>query len=119
MRLNTRLSDFVLKFEDVETGPGGIIRPQGIGNTPILGTLPGEGIAQVLVTLGACGINQPHTHPAGTEFIFVVEGKINIGLIEETGKDRREFYEEIHRDQTIIFPRGTPRMLADSVLPHV
>jgi quercetin dioxygenase-like cupin family protein len=106
-RMDFDLSDFVFKFEDEETGPGGSIRGQTITNTPILGTLPAEGIAQTRVTLEACGINQPHIHPAGTEFFYIVSGKVNIGLIEETGKDRREFYEEIHAGQTIVFPRGT------------
>jgi quercetin dioxygenase-like cupin family protein len=116
-RMDFDLSDFVFKFEDEETGPGGSIRGQTITNTPILGTLPGKGIAQTRVILEACGINQPHTHPAGAEFLYIVSGKVNIGLIEETGKDRRELYEEIHAGQTIVFPRGTPFTLADCVLP--
>jgi quercetin dioxygenase-like cupin family protein len=118
-RMDFDLSDFVFKFEDEETGPGGSIRGQTITNTPILGTLPGEGIAQTRVTLEACGINQPHTHPAGTEFFYILSGNVNIGLIEETGKGRREFHEEIHAGQTIVFPRGTPRTLADCVLPPI
>jgi quercetin dioxygenase-like cupin family protein len=116
-RMDFDLSDFVFKFENEDTGPGGSIRGQTITNTPILGTLPGEGIAQTRVTLGPCGINQPHTHPAGTEFFYVVSGKVNIGLIEETGKDRRELYEEIDAGQTIVFPRGTTRTFAVNAIP--
>jgi hypothetical protein len=68
-------SDFIFKFptEDQSTKFGNL-RNLFINNDPILATLPHGGVAQNLVTLEACAVNQPHSHPRGTEISFVTEG---------------------------------------------
>lgn len=67
--------DFVFEFDEpeVET-PGGNLRPNIIATNPFLGTLPGNGNGQNLVTLEACGVNQPHVHPRGIETSFITKG---------------------------------------------
>lgn len=74
-RLLFQPEDFVFPFTDIEVeGPGGNLRPSVVSTNPFLGTLPGDGTGQNLVTLTACGVNQPHNHPRGTETSFIVKG---------------------------------------------
>ena len=68
-------SDFIFPFTEAETvTPFGNLRNLFINQDPILATLPHGGVAQNLVTLGPCAINQPHSHPRGTEISHVTEG---------------------------------------------
>lgn len=68
LRQDFEPAEFVFKFAENEPeaeGPGGNLRPSLIFNNELLGALPGEGNGQNLVTLEACGVNQPHHHPRG------------------------------------------------------
>ena len=68
--------DFVFTFDEVDGEPtsGGALRPSLISTNLFLGTLPGDGNGQNLVTLEACGVNQPHVHPRGTETSSITNG---------------------------------------------
>lgn len=68
-------SDFIFKFQkvDVQTKFGNL-RNLFVGQDPALADLPGDGVGQNLVTVGPCAINQPHSHPRGTEISHVTEG---------------------------------------------
>jgi hypothetical protein len=74
-RLQFSEEDFVYSFDFIgDQGLGGNTRPSFVANNPFLGTLPGNGFGQSIVTLTACGINLPHHHPRATETIFVTKG---------------------------------------------
>lgn len=68
-------NDFLFKFQrTAEKTPFGNLRPLFVNFDPALATLPNDGVAQNLVTVGPCAINQPHNHPRGTEISHVTEG---------------------------------------------
>jgi hypothetical protein len=54
--------------------PGGSARSNQVGQNPFLGSLPGEGLSQLVLTLNGCGVNGLHVHPRGTESVFMVTG---------------------------------------------
>jgi len=99
-------SDFIFKFptEDQSTKFGNL-RNLFINNDPILATLPNGGVAQNLVTLEACAVNQPHSHPRGTEISFVTEGVLLFGFVEENG-GRPFVGGNVTKGQTVIIPQG-------------
>ena len=69
-------SDFVFDFPMATVStPFGNLRNENVNNRPALATLPNGSVTQTLVTLEACAINQPHSHPRGTEFSWVTEGE--------------------------------------------
>jgi hypothetical protein len=70
-------ADFIFNFSNADTSNGnGNLRGLFINNDAALATLPGDGVSQNLVTIEACGINQPHNHPRGTEISHVTKGKM-------------------------------------------
>lgn len=69
-------ADFIYQFTNVDsTTANGNLRGLFVNNDAALATLPGDGVSQNLVTIEACGINQPHNHPRGTEISHVTKGK--------------------------------------------
>ena len=52
-----------------------------------------------------CGMNSPHTHPRATEFLFVVNGQLEAGFIEENGA--RFVINTVSAGQGTLFPKGS------------
>lgn len=99
-------SDFIFKFQNVDTQTKfGNLRNLFVNNDPALATLPGEGVGQNLVTVGPCAINQPHSHPRGTEISHVTEGTLLFGFGEENG-GRPFVGGNVTKGQTVIIPQG-------------
>lgn len=99
-------SDFVFKFESVDQQTKfGNLRNLFVNNDPALATLPNDGVGQNLVTVGPCAVNQPHTHPRGTEISHVTEGTLFFGFGEENG-GRAFVGGNVTRGQTIFVPQG-------------
>lgn len=48
-------------------------------------------------------MNTPHTHPRATELLYVVNGTIQAGMIQENGA--RFVYNEVNAGQATIFPK--------------
>lgn len=72
-------ADMVLEFTSAsEETSNGNLRGNFVDSNPYLATLPGDGVGQNLVTLGACGVQTPHTHPRGTEFSYAVNGAVRV-----------------------------------------
>lgn len=106
-RLAFNVDDFVLKFDEIgSSGPGGELRPQFVGRNPVLATLPGDGIGQNLVILEACGVNQPHHHPRGTEFSHQLTGQLEFAFLEENGSSQRLINTKLDVGETIVIPQG-------------
>ena len=50
-------------------------------------------------------MNTPHTHPRATEFLFLVNGQMEVGFIEENGA--RFVINAMAPGQGTIFPKGS------------
>ena len=50
-------------------------------------------------------MNTPHTHPRATEFLFLVNGQMDAGFIEENGA--RFVVNTLTQGQGTIFPKGS------------
>ena len=50
-------------------------------------------------------MNTPHTHPRATEFLYVVNGQIEAGFIEENGA--RFVINTVSEGQGTLFPKGS------------
>jgi quercetin dioxygenase-like cupin family protein len=98
--------DFVFKFQEVaDQTPFGNLRPMFVDFNPALATLPGDGAAQNLVTVGPCAINQPHSHPRATQISHITKGTLFFGFAEEN--DGRAFVGgNATVGQTVIVPQG-------------
>lgn len=61
------------------------------------------GVALLAGFLGPCGMNTPHTHPRATEFLYLVNGTLQNGMITETGS--RFIVNNITGGQGILLPQ--------------
>ena len=52
-----------------------------------------------------CGMNSPHTHPRATELLYVVNGELEAGFIEENGA--RFVVNTVSQGQGALFPKGS------------
>jgi len=50
-------------------------------------------------------MNTPHTHPRATEFLYLVDGQMEVGFIEENGA--RFVGNALAPGQGTIFPKGS------------
>lgn len=111
-RANFQAPDFVLDFPTVGAStPFGNLRVQNVNYKPALATLPHGGVAQALVTLGPCTVNQPHAHPRGTEFSWVTRGEIFFAFVEEnlsaaTMTGGRVLGSDVSAGNTFVVPQG-------------
>ncbi|KAH9844283.1 RmlC-like cupin [Rhodofomes roseus] len=67
--------------------------------------LVGNGVALLAGFLGPCGMNTPHTHPRATEFLYLVNGTLQNGMITETGS--RFVVNNITAGQGMLLPQGS------------
>ncbi|KAF2244721.1 RmlC-like cupin, partial [Trematosphaeria pertusa] len=101
----------VFNFNGATPAPGakgGATKAANIETFPIL---TGLGISTTLGFLDACGINTPHVHPRATEFLTVVEGKVNFGYILENGLvaagNNQEIAGTLNKFEGTVFPMGS------------
>jgi len=81
---------------------GGNLTVATIANFPALFA---NGMAMAVGQLAPCGMNSPHTHPRATEFLFLVNGEMDAGFIEENGA--RFVVNTLSQGQGTIFPKGS------------
>ena len=48
-------------------------------------------------------MNTPHTHPRATEMLYLINGTIRTGMLQENGA--RFVYNEVSSNQAQIFPQ--------------
>ncbi|KAH9899893.1 RmlC-like cupin [Cubamyces lactineus] len=97
-------SDFVFNFltGKAASGAGGSAVGATVANFP---ALVNNGLAMTVGFLGPCGMNTPHTHPRATEMLYVVNGTISSGMIEENGA--RFVFNKVDAGSAMIFPKGS------------
>jgi len=84
------------------SGAGGNVTLANVANFPALFA---NGMAMAIGQMEPCGMNTPHTHPRATEFLFLVNGNLEAGFIEENGA--RFVINDLTAGQGTIFPKGS------------
>ncbi|PTQ26582.1 hypothetical protein MARPO_0930s0001, partial [Marchantia polymorpha] len=70
-----------LRDIDVKQGQFANVTNVNVLRFPVLS---GLGVANALLVYPPGSVNVPHTHPRGTETLFVLEGTLEVGLIDTT-----------------------------------
>jgi len=79
---------------------GSIVTPANVMQIPGLNTL---GVSMARIDYAVGGINPPHTHPRGTEIVFVMEGTLDVGFITTANV---LVSKTITKGEVFVFPRG-------------
>ncbi|TKW10654.1 hypothetical protein SEVIR_6G180100v4 [Setaria viridis] len=66
--------------------------------------LNGLGISATRVDIGVGGVVPLHTHPEGSELIFVVEGTISVGFI--SAETNTAYTKTLNKGDLFVFPQG-------------
>lgn len=82
------------------TTMGSVVTGANVEKIPGLNTL---GVSLARIDYAPDGLNPPHTHPRGTEVIFVLEGELEVGFITTSNK---LFTKNITKGEVFVFPRG-------------
>lgn len=104
----------VFDFNGATPAPGakgGAAKAANIDTFPIL---TDQGISTTVAFLTPCGINTPHIHPRAAEFLTVVKGKVDFGIILENGllpppssPSDQEITGTLETFQGTVFPQGS------------
>jgi hypothetical protein len=81
---------------------GGRKKAASVDTFPLL---TGVGLSTTVAFLGPCGMNTPHVHPRGNEFLTVVNGSVSFGMILENGFTQ-EIAGTLNTFQGTVFPQG-------------
>ncbi|KAG0567133.1 hypothetical protein KC19_7G113100 [Ceratodon purpureus] len=68
-----------------------------------LPSLTGLGVSSALIKYLPGGINPHHTHPRGTEILYLLEGTLTVGLVDTTNKF---FTKVLEAGDVFVFPKG-------------
>ncbi|BFI06317.1 protein MpCupin7 [Marchantia polymorpha subsp. ruderalis] len=63
----------------------------------------GLGVSMALLQFPPGTVNPPHTHPRGTELLFIIEGTLDVGLVDTTNK---LFTNTLYKGDIFAFPKG-------------
>jgi len=81
---------------------GGNLTVSNVANFPALFA---NGMAMAIGEMEPCGMNTPHTHPRATEFLYLINGNMEAGFIEENGA--RFVVNQLTAGQGTLFPKGS------------
>jgi quercetin dioxygenase-like cupin family protein len=81
---------------------GSIVTPVNVEQIPGLNTL---GISLARIDFAPYGQNPPHTHPRGTEILFVAEGTLLVGFVT-SNPENRLFTKVLNKGDVFVFPIG-------------
>ncbi|CAM6128050.1 unnamed protein product [Calypogeia fissa] len=89
-------------LRNVSTKPGNFatVTPINQGNFP---ALVGLGTSSALLLFPMGTTNPPHTHPRGTELLYVIEGSLFVGVVDTTNK---LFSQTLYAGDLFVFPKG-------------
>ncbi|KAG6651832.1 germin-like protein subfamily 1 member 13 [Carya illinoinensis] len=82
---------------------GSNVTAVNVDNLAGLNTL---GISLARVDFAPYGLNPPHTHPRGTEFLIVLEGTLYVGFVTSNGDGNRLFTKTLYPGDVFVFPIG-------------
>ncbi|KAK2972271.1 hypothetical protein RJ640_014329 [Escallonia rubra] len=72
--------------------------------------LDGMGVSMELVEFAPGAVNGPHTHPRGSELLFVLEGGLTVGTTDSRGK---LYKNDLQKYDVFLFPEGLPHYEAN------
>lgn len=85
--------------------PQGIIRAADVDNTPVLGLADiHAGFARV--TMAPFSHNTAHTHPRGSETLFLTKGTMEVFFVEDNGPSPRVVANTLAAEGVAVFPAG-------------
>ncbi|XP_030445782.1 germin-like protein 9-3 [Syzygium oleosum] len=65
--------------------------------------LEGQSVSFALLQFPASSVNPPHTHPRGSELLFLIYGSLQVGFVDTTNK---LFTQTLQAGDMFIFPKG-------------
>ncbi|XP_058088721.1 germin-like protein 9-3 [Magnolia sinica] len=65
--------------------------------------LNGQSVSYALLQYPSGGINPPHTHPRAAELLLVIDGTLEVGLIDTTNK---LYTQTLQTGDMFVFPKG-------------
>lgn len=92
-----------LRNLDVNQGPFANVTTVNVNDFP---ALSGLGVSNALLIYPAGSVNVPHTHPRGTETLFVIEGTLFVGLLDTALPVPNLFTQTLKEGDIFVFPRG-------------
>ena len=101
--------DFTIGFNVEVPFPGGTLQPVSLATNPVVGALT-TGFGHAIYSLNPCGVIYPHVHPRGDENVFVLEGTIDTGFIDESGALIRNA--ELASKTAFVIPQGATSTIA-------
>ncbi|OWM71642.1 hypothetical protein CDL15_Pgr005830 [Punica granatum] len=88
---------------DTNNKLGSKVTPVTVDQIPGLNTL---GISAARIDFAPYGLNPPHTHPRGTEFLIVVEGELYVGFVLSNQLGNRLITKVLKPGDVFVFPIG-------------
>jgi oxalate decarboxylase/phosphoglucose isomerase-like protein (cupin superfamily) len=98
-------SNLIFDFSNAVPGAGEFGGKKKAATVDSFPFLTGMGLSTTVATLNPCGMNTPHVHPRGNEFLTVVDGTLSTGMILENGFTK-EITGTLNKLQGTIFPQG-------------
>ncbi|XP_030450829.1 germin-like protein 9-3 [Syzygium oleosum] len=65
--------------------------------------LEGQSVSFAVLQFPASSVNPPHTHPRGSELLFLIYGSLQVGFVDTTNK---LFTQTLQAGDMFIFPKG-------------
>ncbi|KAG6539984.1 hypothetical protein Mapa_018685 [Marchantia paleacea] len=72
-------------------------------NSKVFPALDGLGVSFAMLQYPPLTLNALHTHPRGSELLYIVQGVLDVGLIDSTNK---LFTQTLHEGDLFVFPKG-------------
>lgn len=72
-------------------------------STPEFPTLNGQSVSYAFLQYPAGTLNPPHTHPPSAELLFLVDGYLEVGLVDTANK---LFTQTLEAGDMFVFPKG-------------
>ncbi|XP_031379292.1 germin-like protein subfamily 1 member 13 [Punica granatum] len=88
---------------DTNNKLGSKVTPVTVDQISGLNTL---GISAARIDFAPYGLNPPHTHPRGTEFLIVVEGELYVGFVLSNQLGNRLITKVLKPGDVFVFPIG-------------
>jgi len=95
---STALRNVSTNSEDFATVTG-----VNLASNPPFPALEGLGVSAALLQYPPGAVNPPHTHPRGTELLYIIEGTLDVGLVDTTPK---LFTQTLCAGDLFVFPKG-------------
>ncbi|ERM97740.1 germin-like protein 9-3 [Amborella trichopoda] len=65
--------------------------------------LDGQSVSYAVLQFPSGGVNPPHTHPRSAELLFLVQGSLEVGVVDTTGK---LYAQTLLTGDMFVFPKG-------------